>query len=130
MIVLYSLQVVSQAESEEFRQDFQSSEASMSVPKIIPSAKQHPTPKPPELAEHFIGLHTKQGQLVVDPFAGGGSTMVACARLGRRCIGIELSEEFCDITVANLRAELSQPRLPFPETITEHQSDLFGGEGM
>lgn len=60
------------------------------IRKIIPGAKQHPTEKPPELAAHFIRLHTKPGDTVLDPFMGSGSTGVAALQLGRKFIGIEL----------------------------------------
>ena len=65
--------------------------------KIIPSATQHPTEKPVGLAKHFIRLHTKPGDLVLDPFCGTGSTGVAARLLGRRFLGIELSESYATI---------------------------------
>ena len=58
----------------------------MGIPKIIPSKDDHPTPKPPSLAAHFIRLHTRPGELVVDPFVGGGSTVEAARTTGRRFI--------------------------------------------
>jgi site-specific DNA-methyltransferase (adenine-specific) len=69
--------------------------------KIIPSAEQHPTQKPVELVEHFLRLHTKPGDIVLDPFSGSGTTGVACARLGRRFLGFELDPHWCE--VANRR---------------------------
>jgi len=79
------------------------------IRKIIPRASDHPTPKPVELARHFIGLHTEPGDLVLDPFMGGGSTAVAAARLGRRFIGIELERDYFDIACRRVAAELSSP---------------------
>ena len=49
--------------------------------KIIPSADDHPTPKPWQLAAHFIGLHTLPNETVLDPFMGGGSTDRKSTRL-------------------------------------------------
>ena len=72
------------------------------IRKIIPQAHDHPTPKPPTLAEHFIALHTKPGDLVLDCFAGGGSTLRAARNGGRRAIGIEISEEYCEMAVRGL----------------------------
>jgi DNA modification methylase len=69
------------------------------VPKIIPSASDHPTPKPPALAAHFIRLHSEEGHIVLDPFMGGGSTAVAARALNRRFVGIELEEKYCEIAV-------------------------------
>jgi DNA modification methylase len=59
------------------------------IAKIIPQADEHPTAKCPELAAHFIRLHTKPGDTVLDPFMGAGSTGVACIANGRSFIGIE-----------------------------------------
>jgi len=66
------------------------------IRKIIPTKEDHPTPKPVGLMEHFLKLHTQEGDTVLDPFLGGGTTAVACERLGRHCVGIEISEKFCD----------------------------------
>jgi DNA modification methylase len=73
------------------------------IPKIIPGADEHPTPKPVTLAQHFIRLHTRIGDLVLDNFAGGGSTLEAAKLCGRRAIGVEISEEFCAMAVERLR---------------------------
>lgn len=60
-------------------------------------AGKHPTQKPILLMEHFISLLTYEGEIVVDPFMGSGSTGVAAKNLGRNFIGIELSEEYFKI---------------------------------
>jgi len=73
------------------------------VRKIIPGAKQHPTEKPPELAAHFIRLHTKPGDTVLDPFMGSGSTGVAALQLGRNFIGIELDPRWIKHAAKRLR---------------------------
>jgi len=73
------------------------------IPKIIPQADDHPTPKPTTLAAHFIRLHTKPGDLVLDCFAGGGSTLEAAKMCGRRAIGIEIDEEHCERIVERMR---------------------------
>lgn len=75
------------------------------IPKIIPQSSDHPTPKPPALAEWFINLHTKPGDLVLDPFNGGGSTALACRRLGRRYLGIEIDPRWCALTVQRLKVQ-------------------------
>jgi len=57
----------------------------------------HPTQKPIQLMEHFISLLTHDGEVVLDPFMGSGSTGVAAQNLGRDFIGIELSDEYYKI---------------------------------
>ena len=76
------------------------------IPKIIPQKTDHPTPKPPELAAHFIQLHTQAGDVVCDPFMGGGSTAEAAKMLGRQFIGIELDERWAEIAVRRLSQEV------------------------
>lgn len=71
---------------------------SMNIKKIIPSRLNHPTPKPVELPAHFIKLHTLPGMTVLDPFCGGGSTLIAAHRLGRKWIGFELDERFVEMS--------------------------------
>lgn len=58
----------------------------------------HPTVKPIKLLEYLCIL-TKppRGGIVLDPFAGSGSTLVACYNTGRNCIGIEIQKEYCEI---------------------------------
>lgn len=63
----------------------------------------HPTQKPVALCEYMLKTYTNEGQLVVDPFAGAGSSLVAAKKLGRRAIGIELDASYCDIIVERLK---------------------------
>ena len=67
------------------------------IVKIIPSENDHPTPKPWQLAAHFIRLHSKPDDVVVDPFSGYGWVGVAAAKMGRRFIGIEIDPGYADI---------------------------------
>jgi hypothetical protein len=62
----------------------------------------HPAPFPVELAARCIRLSTWPGETVLDPFAGSGSTLVAARDLGRRAIGIERSERYCELAVRRL----------------------------
>jgi DNA modification methylase len=59
----------------------------------INKADIHPTEKPLPLMEDIIKLHTNKGDLILDPFAGSGTTLVAAQNLGRNFIGIELVEK-------------------------------------
>lgn len=57
----------------------------------------HPTCKPLKLMEYLIKLVSREGATILDPFAGSGSTILAAEALGRKCIGIEQSGEYCEI---------------------------------
>lgn len=57
----------------------------------------HPTVKPIALMEYLIKLVSKEGALILDPFAGSGSTLIAAMNLDRNFIGIEQEEEYCEI---------------------------------
>lgn len=64
----------------------------------------HPTQKPVALLEILVSQSTNPGDLVVDPFAGSGSTIAAAHRLGRNAIGIEKSEKY----ILRARSQLAQ----------------------
>lgn len=66
------------------------------IRKIIPGAHQHPTAKHPSLALHFIRLHSREDDVVLDPFMGAGSTMQAALSSRRRFIGIEIEPRWFD----------------------------------
>ena len=78
----------------------------MRIPGIKPSADDHPTPKPVEFMGHFVRLHSDVGDLVLDPFMGAGTTLVAAKNLGRRAIGIEIEERYCEIAAKRLSQEV------------------------
>ncbi|MDE1970085.1 MAG: site-specific DNA-methyltransferase [Patescibacteria group bacterium] len=59
------------------------------------SSRLHPTMKPPALLRRLIYHSTRPGDIVVDPFGGSGSTLVASEHLGRRCFMIEREEAYC-----------------------------------
>lgn len=62
----------------------------------------HPAAFPTELAERCIRLSTWPGETVFDPFMGSGSTLVAAKRLGRRAVGVDISERYCEIAARRL----------------------------
>ena len=76
-----------------------------SVAKDPPASYEHPTQKPVSLLARAIAKSTDRGDLVLDPFAGSGSTLRAAKDAGRRAIGIELEERYCEVMVRRLRQE-------------------------
>jgi len=62
----------------------------------------HEAQKPLELAEYLIRLTTVEGQLVLDPFIGSGTTAVACRRMNRRFIGFEVDEKYRQVAMKRL----------------------------
>lgn len=65
----------------------------------------HPTQKPIKLMEHFIRLLSNDGDLILDPFLGSGSSAVAAKRLGRNFIGIELNKEYYNLAKKRVENE-------------------------
>jgi site-specific DNA-methyltransferase (adenine-specific) len=78
------------------------------IKKIIPSANDHPTVKPVNLAAHFIKLHSKPDDIVLDVFAGSGTTLEAALKLGRQYIGIELDPDYCRMAEERIKREKEQ----------------------
>lgn len=77
---------------------------------------QHPTAKPVPMLEYLIKTYTNPGDVVFDPFGGGGSTAVAAMRTGRKCVLIEREETYCELAARAVAAE-------------ERASEAFGPRG-
>jgi hypothetical protein len=92
------------------------------IPKIIPTNVEHPTVKPVELVRHFLRLHTNPGDLVLDPFAGSGTTGVACAEMGRRFVGFEIEPRW--VALANDRIAAAERGISV-EDVKAGQQTLF-----
>lgn len=63
------------------------------------TSKEHPTMKPVALVGHAIQNSSKGEDIVLDPFLGAGSTLIACEQLGRVCCGVELDPKYCPVTI-------------------------------
>lgn len=63
----------------------------------------HPTQKPLDLIMWLMRTFSNRRHLVLDPFVGSGTTLVAAKKTGRRCIGVEREERFCEIAANRLR---------------------------
>jgi site-specific DNA-methyltransferase (adenine-specific) len=65
----------------------------------------HPSPFPVELPRRCIKLFTFVGDTVLDPFLGSGSTLIACAKTGRKGIGVEIDKNYCELAKQRLVKE-------------------------
>lgn len=81
----------------------------------------HPTEKPVELLRVLIETSSHFGETVLDPFMGSGSTLVAARLEGRKAIGIELKESYCETTVRRLR-NTNVPMADLFSAITEGET--------
>jgi site-specific DNA-methyltransferase (adenine-specific) len=92
--------------------DYQHNSEGRTAPKCgSPSANHHPCVKPLKLMEYLIKLVMPKGGILLDPFAGSGTTILAAQNLGFKAIGIEKEKEYCDIAEARLKAAGKQLKL-------------------
>lgn len=73
--------------------------------------KGHPAPMPYSMASDHIETWSVEGQTILDPFMGSGTTGVACVNLGRKFTGIELDPDYFEIACERIREAYRQPRL-------------------
>jgi site-specific DNA-methyltransferase (adenine-specific) len=69
----------------------------------------HPTTKPRKLMRELVSLFSDANQTILDPFMGSGTTGVACAKLGRRFIGIEIEPKYFDVACRRIEQAYAQP---------------------
>ena len=74
------------------------------------SNRQHPTQKPVALMQWCLGF-LPDAETILDPFMGSGTTLVACAKLGRKGIGIELDPDYFEIACKRVQQAYDQPDL-------------------
>jgi predicted RNA methylase len=72
---------------------------------------EHPSPKEIDHYKWLVEMFTPKNGLVIDPYMGSGTTLIAAKRLGRRAVGIELREDYCQIAIDRL----SQIQMAFDE---------------
>jgi hypothetical protein len=88
-------------------------------------AKPHPSTKPDGLMLELMADFTDPGDLVLDPFMGSGTTLAAAKRLGRRAIGIELDEKYCEVAANRLRQSALDLWPADPDHASARSADLF-----
>ena len=76
----------------------------INAPRINPVALLHPNEKPVEAITPLLA--SNEGDTILDPFMGSGTTLRAAKDLGRKAIGIEIEEKYCEIAVKRLRQEV------------------------
>jgi DNA modification methylase len=85
----------------------------------------HPCPKPVAWMLWAINRATRPKETVLDPFMGSGTTGVACVRLGRSFIGIEIDEGYFDIACKRIRKAYAQPDLFIAPPAAKPKQDAF-----
>jgi len=92
-------------------------------PRDNESEKIHPTQKPVELLKTLISIFTDEGDVVIDPVAGSGSTLIAAERLNRKAFGFEIKKDFHNAANKWLQdeklAKLEIQKFGFPKTQME-----------
>jgi site-specific DNA-methyltransferase (adenine-specific) len=106
----------SEEEKERNKLDLASYQGEMSknvwtIRPLSPQENLHPCPFPLDLAERVIKFYSYEGDAVIDIFAGSGQTNLACERLRRHHVGIEILKEYVDYALKRLRAEVAQAKM-------------------
>jgi len=78
----------------------------ISIPRVRPQDLKHPNEKPHLLMSYLVMKSTNPLEVVLDPFMGSGTTLRAAKDLGRKAIGIEIEERYCEIAANRLRQEV------------------------
>lgn len=92
--------------------------------ELMKDGTRHPTQKPVALMKWCINRLPDNTETILDPFMGVGSTGVACAKLGRKFIGIELDEDYFNIACERIQKAYDQPDL-FVEPPKEQTQEVF-----
>jgi len=86
------------------------------IPKNEKEFGKHPTQKPLELLNRIIISSSNEGDLVLDPFTGSGTTGIASSILKRKFIGIDLNKEYLDVAIKRFQDERKSRLLFSPES--------------
>jgi len=100
--------------------------------KKRPTAKKNPhsTPKPIDLMAYLVTLASREGDTVLDPFAGSGTTCIAAGLLNRRAVGIDMDAEYCKAAEARMRYFMDVKRDNDSQKPTQEQRAEAGHSGL
>jgi site-specific DNA-methyltransferase (adenine-specific) len=76
------------------------------TPSLEKACGRHPTQKPIELLKRIILSSSDKGDLILDPFNGSGTTGVVATQFNRRYVGIDMEEEYLNLTIKRLQLNL------------------------
>lgn len=84
--------------------------------RVAGAERLHNAAKPLGLEAELIEASTDEGEIVLDPFLGSGTTLIACEKLNRVCFGVEVDPKWCDVTAARWERETGgkAERVPAP----------------
>ena len=105
----YETMKYSKWEQDVFKKEDKQMRSVWCIPTPGPSEKKfgkHPTQKPLALLERIVTASTNEGDLVLDPFNGSGTTGVAALKLKRKYIGIDNEEQYLDMTVERIKGTM------------------------
>lgn len=132
----FNYEVVKQWEHKDdiFKNEDKQMRSVWSIPLTPMREKQfgkHPTQKPLELLRRIILSSTKEGDVVLDPFNGSGTTGVVCKKFNRKYIGIDLEKQYLELTKRRLNITESKPIKSYDtptenKSIFEHIKEKFG----
>ena len=98
---------------------------------LQPECEGHPCPKYLPAWKYIASM--LGGSSILDPFMGSGTTLVAAAELGRKAVGIEIEEKYCEIAVKRLsqrQIEFSPEPIKIASVHADSDGDLFGGDTL
>jgi DNA modification methylase len=126
---------------QDLEQGFEPDEDTWYFPRVCGTFKEragfHGCQMPERLLERIIKTSSNPGELVLDPFAGSGSTLVVAKKLGRRCLGFELSTSYAAAIRRRLKETqegqplegAEEPKLSAPSTANGNRLDEANGNG-
>lgn len=76
------------------------------VAGVLAEKPKHPCPKPLDTMRHIVQLAAPKQGLIIDPFAGSGTTLRAAKDTGRKAIGVEIDERYCEIAARWMQQEV------------------------